>query len=82
MLGFRDTEADRIAELEAKVFGAKVSKAKLRRAAYKAVLNQLAAIQERNDYSQAEMAEAVANLGTVAINLKLNVSVKTKRGAK
>lgn len=79
-LMFRDT--DGIAELEEKIFGAKVSKSKLRRSAYRAVLNRLAAIQEKNGYSEAEMVLLVANLGRVAGDLKLNVSVKAKRGAK
>lgn len=79
MLAFRDT--DDLASLETKVFG-KASKAKLRRNAYRAVLNQLAAIQETNNYSQAEMAAAVATLGSIPLDFTLNVSVKTKRGGK
>lgn len=80
MLAFRDT--DGLAELEAKVFGAKVSKSKLRRHAYRAVLNRLAVIQEKNGYTQAEMVAAVSAMGTVRNPLALNVSVKAKRGAK
>lgn len=77
---FRDV--DGMAELEIKVFGAKASKSRLRRKAYRAVLNQLAALQEANNYSQEEMVAAVAAMGSVRIPLALNLSVKTKRGVK
>ena len=82
MLGFRDTDSDSIADLEEKVFGAKASKSKLRRKAYKEVLNQLAAIQEANGFSQEEMVAAVAALGSARIPVRLAVSVRTKRGGK
>lgn len=80
LLAFRD--ADGVAELEEKVFGAKASKSKLRRKAYKAVLKRLSSIQEKNGYTQAEMVAAVANFGTVVGDHRLSVTVKTKRGAK
>lgn len=78
MLAFRD-ENDTVASLESKIFG-KASKAKLRRNSYIAVLNQLAKLQEKNGYTQEEMAVLVATLATVPLDFSLNVSVRTKKG--